>query len=302
MGKRLFILLCALAATGCFFGGENDAATEYPLVARDPADTVPRVEPPRVRFVTPGTYVGDYTWIDSNVYELESELVLEAKGTFHLGWIQKNENIITQNGEWSQRDSQFFFKSILETYVGSDSLFRFSDSLEDDTNLVRNLTDTSFLRLEWTPLRQKPYWIPYRRRIVPGLQEGVYILKKSYPDADGEKDYVFTIELKEDEFLLTVSLEGEGVHQSSARWAQVGSFLSLEELREHEADSTGAFPEEWRDIFGRTLKRLDAVSDTGFSVWTPTSARHPIGNWDVFRKEEYRAPPQEFASPLPGML
>lgn len=286
MVKSLLILLFVLASAGCFFGGENDAATDFPFAATDPEDTVPTVEPPRVRFVTPGTYAGDYTWIDSNIYELESELVLEARGTFHHGYFQHNETIITQDGEWSQRDSQFFFKSILQTYLNSDSLFQFPDSLDDDTNLVRNLTDTSFLRLEWTPLRQKPYWITYRRKAVPDLEEGRYTLVKSYLEPGGAKEYEFTIELTESDFLLTVSREETDLFQSFAKWNRLGSFMVLEEMQEREVDSTGELPEVWRQVFGWSLKRLDAVSDSGFSLWSPTSIRHPVGNWDVFRKTE----------------
>lgn len=277
MANRKSILLSALLCAGCIFGGDNDSPTGVPGPASKPP------EPPSpIRWIAPGAYAGDYSAINENNHGLQSEFVLDPGGNFDLMWIIGNESVIHHRGRWSQRDSSFFFESMTDTWLADDSLFVHPGELENDTNAIREVTDTSFIRLEWTPLRQKPYWIPYRKIPVPALRSGRYSVSKSYTDSTGQAEFSISLEIEGGGFTIGIASDSLEVFQSTGSWRRVGSFLALEQVLERGLDPMGGLT-DWNPVPGYRLKRLDSVSDTAFSLWSPSSSREPEGYWDRYR-------------------
>lgn len=276
MSRKILAALSALVAAGCFFGGESDSPTSL-------TDGNPHAEQgAKIKSIRPGVYVGDYTWIDSNSHGLESEFILDTGGTYRLFWISENEAVYDQHGNWVQRDSDFYFTGTVETWV-SNGAFDGFEAIEDDTNAVLNVTDTSFQRREWTPLRQKPYWITYTRKTFPMLSEGTYRFEKTYGSDSTAVDYTFNIALSNGDFLFTVIEDTVEYFQNSAKYHQIGSFLITEENQQREADSTNTLPETWTPVAGSILQRVEAVDDTSFHLWTPASFLED-GSWESFSK------------------
>jgi hypothetical protein len=275
MSKRILLVLSALLAAGCFFGGEGETSTEPDKV--DPKDTIPKA-----KLIVPGVYTGDYTWIDSNNHGLESEFVLDANGKYRLFWISENEAVYDQRGNWHQKDSNFYFNSITDAWVYSGVFDNFS-ILEDDTNAVIGVTDTSFTRREYTPLRQKPYWITYHKVNYPSLKDGEYRLAKSIERDSIQVTYIFKIKLTGNDFLFSLIEDSVESFQSAAKFYQAGSFLVTEENQQREIDSTNTFPATWIPVDGAILKRLQSVSDTTFNMWNPPSL-FEAGSWDIYNK------------------
>ena len=282
MSKRLLLVLsaaiAALTVSGCLFGDPDETATQT-VTGKDknPKDTAAKM-----RFIVPGVYSGDYAWIDSNKHGLESEFQLDQKGKYRLFWISENEAVYDQHGEWNQKDANFFFSGTSEAWVSSGVFADFT-SMEDDTNAVSNVTDTTFTRREYTPLRQKPYWITYHKRNYPVLAKGDYHLIKTYGEDSTKVTYHFKITLA-DSFNFSVTEDTLESFQAKAAYYQVGSFLVTEGNAQREIDSTKTFPNSWSPIPGAILKRLQSVSDTAFNMWSPPSFFEP-GSWDIYDKK-----------------
>ncbi|MDB5102668.1 MAG: hypothetical protein JWP91_357 [Fibrobacteres bacterium] len=278
MSKRILLAFSALVAAGCFFGGQDESSTEPVKGNPKSTDTLPKA-----RLIVPGMYVGDYAWIDSNKHGLESEFILDTNGTFSLFWISANEAVYDQHGRWVQRDSSFFFSGTTDTWVSSGVFSGFKD-MENDTNSVRNVTDSTFTRREWTPLRQKPYWITYKRKTVPKLREGDYLLEKIYGEDSTKVTYKFEIKLDEGNFLLSVTQDTLMTFQADAKYYQIGSFLATDQNRQREADSAKLMPETWNPYEGILLKRLQTINDTAFTLWNPPTF-FDSGSWDSYGKK-----------------
>ena len=276
MNYRIFVATSALLAAGCFLGGQDETPTSVVIDNGKPKEILPKP-----RLITPGLYVGDYTWIDSGKAGLESQFLLDTDGSYRLFWISKNEAVYDQRGSWIQRDSSFFFSHTLEAWAASGIFDNFT-SMEDDTTSVRNVTDSAFTRREWTPLRQKPYWISYRRKSYPKLKEGVYYLTKTYGADSNLTIYHLNIELKRGDFTLTVNEDTLPSFQTNAKYTQSGSFLATDKNQQREVDSTKNYG-PWSPFTGSVLKRLQAVSDTAFTMWNPPSL-FEAGTWDVYSK------------------
>ena len=281
MRKALIVTICALFGVGCFFGGESDTST-----TPEKKDSIAVL--PKTPSVSPGLYAGDYAWIDSNKAEWESEFYLNSDGTFRLIGISANDALYDMRGKWAQHDSGLFFVKMNESWSRDGVFYDFTE-VEDDTNSIRQVTDTSFIRREWTPLRQKPYWITYTKRSFPKVKEGEYSFVQNYPNPTPEDslatiDVKFNIKLKGGDFLFSVVEDTLESFQASAEWAQVGSFLSTEKnLQRYAEDSTHAFPSAWDTVGGIILKRLRTVSDTSFHMWNSPTAFNP-GSWDPYHR------------------
>jgi hypothetical protein len=278
MRIRILAVLSALLAAGCFFGGDNETSTVPDPVKPDSTA--------KAKLIVPGMYVGDYAWIDSGKHGLESEFILDTNGTYRLFWISENEAVYDQRGNWNQRDSSFYFSKSQETWVAGGVFSNF-ESIEDDTNSVRSVTDTSFIRREWTPLRQKPYWITYHKRVYPKLTDGSYLLEKI--DSSMILDSVpvllaIKISFTGHDFFYSYSEKAVEKFQAKATFYQVGSFLATEDNQQRELDSTNTFPETWTKYSGSILKRLQSVSDTAFSMWNPPAFLQPAGTWESYSK------------------
>ncbi|MEO6096807.1 MAG: hypothetical protein ABIW76_14345 [Fibrobacteria bacterium] len=279
MSKRIFVALSALSALlagGCLFGGEDDAA--LPIVEKPKAnDTLPKA-----RRIVPGIYVGDYSWIDSGRTGFDTEFLLDTNGTYRLFWISENEALYDQRGVWIQKDSSFLF-SRSEVSKVENGVFARYIGIEDDTNSVRNVSDSAFVRLEWTPLRQKPYWIAYHRVSYPQLREGVYALSKTFGTDTDKVVLDFSIEFKAGKFLMTVDENTLPNFQADAKYRQLGSFLVTEENRDRKVDSTRNYS-NWKTYDGALVQRLQTISDTAFSMWNPSSI-FEAGGWDHYSKK-----------------
>lgn len=274
MSKRILIVLASLLAAGCFVGGDNETST----LPGKKTDTLPSFKK-----IQPGTYTGDYSWIDSNRHGLESEFILDEKGAYRLFWIADSEAVYDQRGTWGQKDSNFHLFGITEAWVSSGVFSGFT-KMEDDTNTVVNVTDDSFTRREYTPLRQKPYWITYKRKTYPTLANGEYRLTKTFGTDTDKVTYVFKITLTTDKkFLFSVTEDTLESFQADAKFYQVGSFLATDDNRQREIDSTKTFKDNWMPVEGTILKRLQAVSDTAFNMWNPPSF-FEAGSWDHYGK------------------
>jgi hypothetical protein len=292
MSKRAFLsfsaisLFSALFGAGCFFGGEDDSS--LPIVEEPKTnDTLPKV-----RRIVPGLYTGDYSWIDSGRTGLESEFLLDTNGAYRLFWISRNEAVYDQHGAWIQKDSLFFFSRTEEAWRDG-GVFSYYSGMDDDTNTVRNVTDSGFVRREWTPLRQKPYWISYHRLTYPKLREGVYTHTESFTSTtDSIVDtvvYDLSIELKAGKLVMTVNQDSQPYYQADAKYNQVGSFLVTDENRNRQADSTRIYS-EWFALEGSIMQRVRTISDTGFTLWNPSPSEFDTGNWDHYSKRAPTAP------------
>lgn len=256
--------LLALFAAGCFFGGEADTSTAAS----------------QSKSVSPGFYVGDYAWIDSNKHGLESEFLLDKDGSYRLFWISHNDAVYDQRGSWLQRDSTVFLSLVEDAWLNGGVFDGFA-TMEDDTNLISNITDTSFTRLEWTPLRQKPYWIAYHKSTAPRLHEGEYLLEKSYGEDTDKVTFKFGISLAKDVYRFRVTEDSIETFQADARFYQIGSFVATVENRQRDVDdSTKTFKDDWYKVDGLILKRLKTVSDTAFELWNAFSG--PNGEWEPY--------------------
>lgn len=266
-------LLLALSLAGCF-GGE-DGGTNAPV---DPGDTATAAGK-----VAPGTYVGDYGSYDSSK-TLESELTFGADGAFRFFWIAENEAFGDFEGSWFQRDSNLHFTGMTESY-NNGGLFDSGTAMENDTNLVRDVTDSSFLRKEWTPLRQKPYWIPYRKKAFASLKPGNYQFETRFMlDSVTSATARARIELTGADYLYRASEDTVEYFQYRAAWFQQGSILGVGKLETRELDTaTGAFG-DWVPFPGSLLQRISEVSDTAFRIWSPPRSFLDTGVWEIYRK------------------
>jgi hypothetical protein len=279
--SALYLLLAigALFLAGCLFGGSDDSSTT-PVIPKDSTAT---------RKIVPGLYVGDYDWIDSNRYNLQSELLMDAGGTFEHLFIYDDEAAYDHRGSWAQSGGDFFFSNI--RFRESDGgVFDQTYDMEDDTNSVRDVTDSTFIRKEWTPLRQKPYWITYKKKAFPKLAEGDYYhhvldtftIVADTSDTTGAVDTIkvvdnlYRFEIDRDSLLFSTTVDTLETYQVDATYRQLGSFLITEHHRIRGKDSTNAF-EEWEPRDGIIIVRLKGISDTAFTLWTPPYSPEPNG-------------------------
>lgn len=267
-------LLVALSLAGCF-GGE-DGGTGTPVTPQDTAKVVKKI--------APGTYVGNYAAYDSTL-TLESEFSLGADGAFRFFWIADNEAFGDLKGSWYQKDSNLHFTGMTESYLDRGAgLFVPGISMEDDTNSVREVTDTSFIRKEWTPLRQKPYWVAYRKKSFNALKSGNYQFSRDIKlDSVTNLTVRIKIELDGAGFLYRHSEDDVEFFQVKAEWYQHGSILGTEKHESREYDTTTKEFGPWEPFEGSVLQRVSEVSDTAFQMWSPPSFFQD-GAWETYRK------------------
>jgi hypothetical protein len=278
MKKVLFVFASALILAGCF-GGETDAPTA--IVKEDPkvADSLPKV-----KSITPGLYVGYYDWIDTARQGLESEFVLAADGKYRFFYIMDSNAFYDQNGKWYQQDSALFFSGTKDCRAYNDGVFYEMAEVENDTNTIHNITDSSFQRKEYTPFRQKPYWITYSRKTAKAVKEGSYSMQRPTTLMDSIPDTLkFVIALSKDDLTFSVTQAKVVAYQASAKYYQVGSFLIAEQNRYREIDSTNSFG-AWNDLEGYSVQRVRKVSDTSFDLMSSVFG-YEAGSWDPYKRQ-----------------
>jgi hypothetical protein len=272
MTKKLLVATFSLAAAGCFFGGESDSDTVTDSGSRGGS----------VKLITPGAYMADeYASIDSTWVGLESEFILDASGKFQHYFVGENEAWIEWRGNWVQKDSAFYFSKLEETEVDG-GLFDNFIPFEDDTNAVMRVTDTSFMRREWTPMRQRPYWITYHRRSIPSLKEGLYRMVTIDSSDSVPVTITNKILMKNDEFTYTFTRGEIDTYQHNAKYRQVGSFLAIEGIRVRQIDSTNTFS-AWASVPGTALWRLEAITDHSFRMWNSDNAPF-LSFWEDYER------------------
>lgn len=274
--------LAALLLAGCF-GGEDDASTTGP---ENPDNST------ATRKITPGLYAGDYSRIDAERYAgMESEFLMAADGSFKHLFIYGDEAIFDHSGRWAQSGGDFFFTGITVS-ESSRGVFDVASPLEDDTNSVRDVTDSGFTRNEWTPLRQKPYWIGYRRKTdFPKLSQGIYYhhvldtftIVADTSDTTGAVDTLKVVDnLYRFEFgggdtlRFSVTVDSLEIYQLEAEYRQFGSFLVTENHRDRERDTANVF-QEWQAKTGTIFMKLKEASETDILLQTPAFSPEPNG-------------------------
>lgn len=273
--------LLVLALAGCFGGADEEAG--------NPLKPGKGGEGSGSLLLSPGLYAADYSLLDSARQGWESEFTLDSSGGFrHILFVQ-NDPVGDTRGRWFQRDSSLYFSQVTESYMDPNSgFFPAGYSIEDDTNAIREVTDTSFIRKEWTLLRQKPYWVTYRKKSVGTLADGAYEYARDVvvPASDTGSDTVTVrVRLTFDGggFLYSYDEGGQEIFQARARWFQLGTVLGTEENSSRSyIDSLDAFG-EWDSLPGALLQRIRMVSDTAFQLWSPGDF-FTLPTWDEYRR------------------
>ncbi len=265
----------ALSLGGCFGGNDGDDDTAGPG-GRSNLDKL-----------SPGLYLGDYSPYASVSQldgDLESEFLINADGSYRFFWFFNNTPVVESRGSWFQRDSNLHFNGSTEAYLDG-SIFYPGLPIEDDTNTVREVTATSFIRKEWTPLRQKPLWITYRKQDANPLGDGSFRYSEDFVvDSATTITYQVDIRLEDGgeyaESFLQKFKGGDTLraYLADAAWQQIGSVLIVENYTGRFFDTTThAYSTERDTLPGALLQRIKDVSDSGFKLWT--------GTWDEYRKE-----------------
>jgi hypothetical protein len=278
--------LCTLFLAGCIFGGSDDTSTLGPETDELPEGAT------AARKIIPGLYLGDYSWIDTNRFAgTESQFLMNADGTFEHLFIYRDDAIFDQSGKWTQKGGSFIFTDMVVS-ESDRGVFDYADSLEDDTNSVRDVTESAFVRSEWTPIRQKPYWITYKKAAeFPKVSAGAYYhhvidtftIVADTSDTTGAVDTVKIVDKLYrfeigggDSLHFSMAVDSAEVYQMDARYRQFGSFLVTDNHRDREKDSTGAFT-EWQPKDGTIFMKLKDVTDTAFVLQTPAFSSEPDG-------------------------
>lgn len=265
-------MLTPLCLLGCFMSNDDDPSS-------------------RRSKVIAGFYKGDYTWIDtSSRNTVESEFYLDPRGNYRMLTLLDNEAWFASRGVWKQREDAFFFEEIQATQPGSDPFFEW-DTLKNadgqDTSEIREISDTSFVRKEYTVFRQKPYWIAYKKSTPEEIPEGHFRFSEmSGPDSLRVQMRV-ELDLKpEGKFFLSQFKDTLAIFQIEASWRQAGSFLDLTRYRyRNYVDSLKGFPPVWDTVSGEYFNRVGAISDTAIELWSPGSP-FSRGRWDSYKKTE----------------
>lgn len=272
----------ALLLAGCF-GGEDDASTMGPENPGNPAST---------RKITPGFYVGDYSRIDSERFAgMESEFLMDADGSFEHLFIYQDDAIFDHSGKWAQSGGDFIFTETLVS-ESNQGVFDGYAPLEDDTNSVRNVTDSGFTRNEWTPLRQKPYWMAYKRKTdFPKLSQGIYYhhvidtftIVADTSDTTGAVDTLKVVDkLYRFEFAggdtlrFSMTVDSLETYQLEAEYRRFGSFLVTENHRDRGRDTANVFT-EWQSKTGTVFMKLKEATETTILLQTPAFSPEPNG-------------------------
>jgi hypothetical protein len=263
------LALAPLFLPGCFLSSDED--------------------PPRRAQVAPGMYVGDYSWIDTSERNtVETEFSLESRGNYRILTLLDNEALFGTRGLWRQEADAFRLGEIQATVDGSQPFFEWKNlkgGEEFDTTALRDVTDTSFVRKEYTIFRQKPYWITYTRRIHDAIPLGRYRFDFTYRIDTLTVQARYEIALKpEGGFSLREFKDTVAVFEVEAEWKQAGSFLAIQEYRYRQfADSLRGFPAKWDSVPGDYFWRVQGISDTAIDLWSPGSL-FSRGHWDSYQK------------------
>jgi hypothetical protein len=278
MGKVTLILITALFTAGCFFGGESDSPTS--ITKEDPKtnDSLPAVKK-----IVPGLYAGEYDWIDTAQQGYTSQLLLNSDGSYRFIYARFDYAAYDEFGNWFQKDSAFYFSGNTDCVADNfDGIFYAPNKAEDDTTAIANITDTSFLRREYTPLRQKPYWIPYKRKNVPAIKDGNYAMVLAPVSDSMPYEAKLVIDLAKNEFTFSYHHDNALTDQFNSKYDQVGSFLITKEVRYRAVDSTNVLG-DWGLWEGYEVQTLKSISDTSFSWITPLFSLN-AGVWETYKK------------------
>jgi hypothetical protein len=244
------------------------------------------------RKITPGLYIGDYGRIDANRFTgMEAEFLMDADGSFKHLFIYQDEALFDHSGRWAQSGGDFIFTglTVSESHQGVFDVF---NPMEDDTNSVRDVTDSGFTRNEWTPLRQKPYWMAYKRKTdFPKLSQGAYyhhvldtsIIVADTSDTTGAVDTLKVVDkLYRFEFgggdtlRFSMTVDSLETYQLEAQYHQFGSFLVTENHRDRERDTANVFS-NWQPKEGTIFMKLKEASETAILLQTPAFSPEPYG-------------------------
>jgi hypothetical protein len=266
LGKTLLVA-AVLSVTGCFFGGSTD----------DNALTK----------ITPGFYVADYSGVTNGQFNFETELSIVQDGTFRMFWLADNAPILDRAGKWGQ--GAYYGRNSLHFFEGQNLWVGQTDSLipaPDDTDQIRDITPTSFVRLQWTPYLEKPLWITYTLKNYPVIKDGDYVFSEA---GDSTRlPTLIKLSFKGSDFTYSYSDTSEK-YQATAKWFQIGTILAtVQNKQKYFSDSLKAFPETWdsTSLSPEILQRVSAISDKSFQMFNPPPPGIPdTGSWTVYTRQ-----------------
>ncbi len=241
-----------------------------------------------------GVYKGDHGEM-TRMEGLESELILDADGTFRYFRINSNTATYTSKGSWKAGEKTMIWSGVARSYYYHGS-FRYWDTVGTaDTSYIRNVTESGFERLEVTwdtlfvPVAR---WIQYRRFTPENpLPEGTFEYEETYRyGVDTTLMVTGLTRLKIDRNGMYVQhIYRDGVLDMmdvDSAWIQAGSHLITGRNRHCGYDSgfvdcsNAPFDYEY-------VARLSDVGETGFRLWMgPDFTYQPSPHWAEFRKVE----------------
>jgi hypothetical protein len=227
--------------------------------------------------VSSGFYVADYSGIPGST-GLESELSLVDGGAFRMFSFGDTTLFYDLSAKWGQTAN-----GILLTESKELNLFQ-SDTavpMEDDTVSLMDITGTGFTRVEYTPMRRKPYWVPYHKQTLPIIKEGDY--ETILSPADSINPAVKAVLSFTGTDFTYSEVDTITKFEYSAKWYQLGSVLATGNARRRlYVDSTHAFS-DWDTLSGESLQRVH-VTDNDVQVWEPPSGPFFGGGWTIYNK------------------
>ena len=252
----------------------------------------PEEDPPPKGFAMTGTFRGDHGAI-TRLRGFESELIINADGTFRFFLIDSNTATFTFKGKWKGAEREMVWTDIARSYVYHGA-FRVWDSLAaPDTSYLRNVTDSGFERLEATldvKYVSTIQWIRYRR--IPAenpLPEGAYIFRETYRngvDTTLTDTALTRLEIARNGSYIQ-KIFTNGILTSSdadSQWTQAGTFLitSRNHYCSYESDASycGDSPLDFEFV-----ARLSHPEENAFRLWIPQGTSfQPFAYWADFRK------------------
>jgi hypothetical protein len=236
-------MLAALALCACDWGGGG---------------TSPAAAPARI---SPGIYVTDFAELDPLYLGKTGQLLLDSAGTYRLFWIDGNVAGFQLEGEWKQEDGKLIVSGLSESW-SDGGWFEVSESGQDDSALVRDITDSGFVRRESLE-HPDGDWIAYRKGGFPALRAGDY----RGPGTDSGTTTRLLLSAGDYVFGLVDTARSLETYQARGTWRQEGSLLITEANEERSyVDSLGAFS-EWRKLAGRRTRSLRKAGADGFEMW-----------------------------------
>jgi hypothetical protein len=258
------IIAMAWVLGGCIMGGDSDSDTANP-------------EPTSKANINPGHYMGDFAAITPGT-QYEPEFVLRSDGTFRYIVSGTNEALYWLDGKWKSQTDSMYLQDIQESY-GDFGRFETWQPIINDSSTIRQITDSSFQRLEYLPFAHdgagKIDWVTYRKVDYPTLKQGTFELREEMEDTVVIVRFVLG---SSNELSLESVRNDSLVFRQTSKWSQQGTYLVMNPVVFYEADSNQVFTAT--DTVDMSLAyRVKDMTEDGIKIWNGN-------NWDEFKKSK----------------